>query len=332
MEKIQLGNSNLKITPITFGAWAIGGWMWGGANEKDAKEAVHASVDAGITTIDTAPVYGFGKSEELVGKAIQEIGQRDHLQILTKFGLRWDTEKGEFYFETEDDEGNTINIHKFAGKENIIKECEDSLKRLRTDYIDLYQIHWPDKTTPIEESMEAVQKLKDDGKIKEAGVCNYSVDEIKIAEKVISLVSNQVPYSMVNRTIEKDVVPYCREKNIGILAYSPLQRGLLTGKISEDHDFNYGDHRPSTPYFKPENIVKVNQFLADIESIAQEHYATTAQLVINWTIQQPGITSALVGARNRKQVDDNARAISFQLSEEEIKIINQKLSELNLDL
>ena len=332
MEKIQLGNSDLKITPVTFGAWAIGGWMWGGANEKDAVEAIHASVDAGITTIDTAPVYGFGKSEELVGKAIKEAGKRDQVQILTKYGLRWDTDKGEYYFDTEDDKGNTIKLYKYAGKENIIKECEESLKRLQTDYIDLYQIHWPDKTTPIEESMEAVQKLKDDGKIKEAGVCNYSVDEIKIAEKVIAIISNQVPYSMVNRTIEKDVTPYCREKNIGILAYSPLQRGLLTGKISEDHDFNYGDHRPSTPFFKPENIKKTNQFLAGIESIARDHYISKAQLVINWTIQQPGITSALVGARNRKQVEDNARAVSFRLSREEINLINQKLSELNLEL
>lgn len=329
MQKVRLGQSDVYVTPIAFGAWAIGGWMWGGADKKDAIEAIHASLDRGITSIDTAPAYGMGRSEELVAEALQGKA-RDKVEILTKFGLRWDTDKGKFHFKSQDNNGNPVNIHKYAAKANVIKECEDSLKRLKTDYIDLFQIHWPDPTTPISETMEALVKLLEAGKIRAAGVCNYNAAEMAEAEKVVPLASNQVPYSMVNRGIEKDVVPYCLEHGNGILAYSPLQRGLLTGKITNDYQFGEGDHRPTTLFFKQPNLTRINAVLDTIKPIAEAHNATLAQLAINWTIRQPAITVALVGARNAKQALQNAGALDFTLSDEELAQIALHLEELQL--
>jgi aryl-alcohol dehydrogenase-like predicted oxidoreductase len=328
MEYRELGSSGLKVTEITFGAWAIGGWMWGGADKKDAIDAIHKSLDLGITSIDTAPVYGFGVSEELVGEAIK--GRRHEVQLLTKYGIVWNSSEGVLHMDSIDNNGNDIKIYRNGRKKSIIEECEQSLKRLRTDYIDLYQIHWNDPTTPIEETMEAIDQLIKEGKIKASGVCNYDAKQMKIAHETLELASNQVPYSMVYRDIEKSVVPYALEKNIGILAYSPLQRGLLTGKITRDYKFEVGDHRPSTVFFKPHNIEKVNLFLAKIKPIADDKGATIAQLVLNWTLQQPGITSVLAGARNAKQIEDNAKAVNFKLSKEEIEKINNLLNALQI--
>ena len=242
MQLKRLGDSDVHVTPIAFGAWAIGGWMWGGAEENTAIRAIRASYDAGITTIDTAPVYGFGKSEELVGRAMEGI-PREKYQILTKYGLNWKTHDGEFYFDTTNNEGTPTKVYKHSKGSSVLKECEDSLKRLKTDYIDLLQIHWPDPTTPIAETMGAVAKLIEQGKVRAAGVCNYSVQQVDEALKTVNVVSNQVPYSLINRGIEKDVVPQALSKGMSIVPYSPLQRGLLTGKIKKDHKFNAGDTR-----------------------------------------------------------------------------------------
>jgi aryl-alcohol dehydrogenase-like predicted oxidoreductase len=328
MEYRKLGNSNIEVSVIAFGAWAAGGWMWGGTDQKESVRAIQKSLDLGVTTIDTAPVYGFGLSEEIVAEAIA--GKRDQVQILTKYGLRWDTTRGIFYFDSQDANGNFVKINKFAGKLGIVEECERSLKRLKTDYIDLYQIHWPDPTTPISETMEAVSTLLKDGKIRASGVSNYNVDQMKQAQKVLPQASNQVPYSMVNRGIENEVVPFCQENNIGILAYSPLQRGLLTGKMTQDYKFASGDHRPGTAFFKPQNIELTNAFLEKIRPIAQEKNATLSQLVINWTTQMPGITCALVGARNAAQAEENAKAALFSLSPQEMDTINSYLNQLQL--
>lgn len=330
MEYRKLGNSDLEVSVITFGAWAAGGWMWGGNESTDAIRAIRESYDLGVTSIDTAPIYGQGTSEEIVGEAIKDL-PRDKVQILTKFGMRWDLAKGEFGFKSQDNSGKDIDIYKYAGKESVIKECEDSLRRLGTDYIDLYQIHWPDSTTPIDETFEAVATLIKQGNVRHAGVCNYNVDQMKEAEKVVSLVSNQVPYSMVIRDIEKDVVPYCLENNKSILAYSPLQRGLLTGKIQPSSTFAPGDHRAKLYYFQQENVKKTNAFLDKLRPMAKEKDATLSQLVLRWTIEQPGITIALVGARNADQAIQNAGAVNVKLSKEEIEKINGYLSELQLD-
>ena len=325
----KLGNSDLSISAITFGAWAAGGWMWGGTEQNDSVNAIKAAYDLGVTSIDTAPAYGQGKSEEIIGEAIKSL-PRDKIQILTKYGLRWDTDKGQFYFESKNDQGETIHLHKYATKESIVKECEESLQRLGTDYIDLYQIHWADPTTPIQETMEAISMLIEQGKVRYAGVCNYDVTLMKEAEKYINLVSDQVPYCMVRRDIEKELVPYVLENKKSILAYSPLQRGLLTGKMKPGYKFGEGDHRDGLFYFSDENIRRTNDFLNKIKPIADEKNATLAQLVIRWTIEQPGITIALVGARNPKQAEENAKAAEIKLSQEEITFISGELEKLEL--
>jgi len=330
MEKRALGKSGLQVSPIVFGAWAIGGWMWGGAEKKDSMRAIHSCLDHGISSLDTAPIYGFGYSEQLVGEAIK--GKRDSYEILTKAGMRWEGKKGEYFFTTNDNSGKQREIYTYSGRDSIIAECEDSLKRLGTDYIDLYQIHWPDNTTPIEEAMEAFRVLMEQGKIRAAGVSNYSVEQMERAKSVVELASNQVPYSMVRRDIEKDVVPWCLENNCGILAYSPLQRGLLTGKITPDYPFAPGDSRPETPHFKINNLIQINKFLKKIAPLAEEKGASLSQLVIAWTLRQPGITVALVGARTEEQVIQNAGALDVQLSEDEINTINRKLEKLILEL
>ncbi len=330
MEYRKTGNSGLEISVVTYGAWAAGGWMWGGNERSDAVEAIRAGYELGVTSIDTAPIYGQGESEEIVGEAIKGL-PRDKIQLLTKFGMRWNLAKGNLAFNSKNNAGEPIDVYKYAGRDSIIAECEASLQRLGTDYIDLYQIHWPDVTTPIQETMETLALLKKQGKIREAGVCNYNAEQMIEAEKYIDLASNQVPYSMVKREIEVDVVPYCLQHQKGILAYSPLQRGLLTGKMKPGHQFGEGDHRAGLYYFKEKNLERTNAFLDEIRPIAESKGASLSQLVIRWTVEQPGITVALVGARNGEQAIQNARAMDVTLSPEEITTINDALAKLQLD-
>jgi aryl-alcohol dehydrogenase-like predicted oxidoreductase len=330
MEYRQLGESELRVSVVALGAWAIGGLFWGGTDEHDSIAAIRKSIDLGVTTIDTAPIYGCGRSEEIVGKAIA--GRRDQVQLLTKFGLRWDDEEGTFYFDIQDADGKSYRVFRQATKKWVIRECEESLRRLGTDYIDLYQHHWPDPKVPVEETFEAIERLLRDGKILAAGVCNYSQDQISAARRIVPLVSNQPPYSMVRRDIELGVLPYCRENGMGVIVYSPLQLGLLTGKVTGEREFSATDIRSRSPFFKTENRRRVLAFLDKIEPIARLHKATLAQLVINWTIQQPGVTAALVGARNPVQAEENAGAARFRLSSEEIAHINGHLADLKLDL
>lgn len=329
MEYRTLSNTDLKVSAITFGAWAIGGWMWGGADKDDALDALAAAMDIGMTSIDTAAVYGFGQSEEIVGKAIK--GKRDKVQIFTKYGLRWEDPKGQYFFKTTANNGHALDIYKYSGKDSVIKECETSLKNLGTDYIDLYQIHWGDLTTPIQETMEAIEILTKQGKIRYAGVCNYDAALVAETLKYFPIVTDQVPYSMVNRHIEEELVPFCMKSNVGILAYSPLQRGILTGKMQKGHHFNHGDTRPMTAYYREPNFSRILEFIDQIRPIAQQRGVTVGQLVINWTLQQPGVNTALVGARNREQVLDNAKAVDFTLTAEEITEINLKLNNLIID-
>jgi len=329
MEYRRIGETDLKCSVITFGAWAIGGWRWGGNDRRESVNAIVAAYEHGITSIDTAPAYGQGLSEEIIAEALQKI-PRDKVQILTKYGLRWDRKEGEFWFSSTSMDGSEIDLYKLSSAKNIMEECENSLRRLRTDYIDLYQAHWPDTTTPVSETMEAMIKLKEQGKIREAGVCNYSVSQMKKAEETYSLASDQVPYSMILREIEKDLVPYCIENKKSIIAYSPLQRGLLTGKIKPGHVFSEGDHRAGLPYFSPDNIEVVNKMLDNLRPLAVEKNATLAQLALCWTINQPGITIALAGARNDKQAIENAKACDVKLTSKEMEFINKQLQTLSL--
>lgn len=325
MEYRKIGNSELALSAITFGAWAAGGWMWGSTDRREAIKAIRASYDIGVTSVDTAPIYGQGESEEIVGEAVKHI-QRDKVQLVTKYGMRWDLAKGSFYFKSKNNKGQDIDIYKYAGKESIIFECEQSLKRLGTDYIDLYQIHWPDDTTPIVETMEAVSKLIEQGKVRYAGVCNYNTAQVKEANETVNIISNQIPFSAVNRNVEIETVPFCIENNISILAYSPLERGLLTGKITPAYRFGEGDHRMLYKYFSEESIIRTNQFLSKIKPLADEKDATFSQLILRWTIERPGITVALAGARNAQQSVQNAEAIHVKLSAEEITFINNEIA------
>ncbi len=327
MEYRQLGNSNVKASVVTFGAWAIGGAMWGGTDEKKSIEAISESIELGVTSIDTAPIYGFGKSEELVAKAIA--GKRYQVQLMTKFGLVWEFEEGEYFFDLVD-EGKSHKIYRNARKKNIIRECENSLRRLKTDYIDLYQCHWRDNSLPLEETMEALGQLIQEGKILAAGVSNFTAAEIDEASKITPVASVQPPYSMVNRGIEKELLPYCRQHNVGVIAYSPLQRGVLTGKFKPDHKFSDEDHRANQPQFTPENITRINKFLESIKPIAEAYDATLGQLVICWTIAQPGISAALVGARDAAQAKQNAKAAQLKVSQGDIDLVTQKLQALEL--
>lgn len=326
MQYRKLGETDLSVSIITFGAWAAGGWMWGKTERNDAVEAIRAAYDLGVTSIDTAPVYGQGTSEEIVGEAIKGM-PRDKVQILTKFGMRWNLAKGDFAFPSKDNSGNDIDIYKYAGKESVIKECEDSLRRLGTDYIDLYQIHWPESTTPIHETFEAVGKLIEQGKVRYAGVCNYNAAQMTEAEQTLKLVSNQIPYSMVNRGIEEETIPYCIGHHKSILAYSPLERGLLTGKITSGYQFQPGDHRANHPHFQPGFIERTNKLLQKIKPIADEKGATLSQLVLRWTVERPGITIALAGARNAAQSVQNAKAIDFELTRREFDFIDKAIDE-----
>ena len=329
MEYRKIGDSDLELSVITFGAWAAGGWMWGGNERKDAVEAIRAAYDLGVSSIDTAPIYGQGTSEEVVGEAIKVL-PREKVQILTKYGLRWDLDKGTHYFDSKMNDGTPISIYKYAGKESIIHECENSLRRLGTDYIDLYQIHWHDVTTPVEESMEAVDRLIQQGKVKYAGVCNYRPEQLEKAINSVKLVSDQVPYSMIKREIEKETVPYCIDHHLSILAYSPLERGLLTGKMKPGHQFEEGDHRVNLYYFKEENIKRTNSFLEKIKPLADDKNISLSQLVLRWTVEQKGIIVALAGARNAAQATQNAKAADVKLTGEEISFITAELNKLEL--
>ena len=327
MEFRKLGNTALELSAITHGAFAIGGNMWGGNEKKDSIDSIHASLDHGVTSIDTAPFYGFGLSEQMIGEAIKG-KDRSKIQLLTKFGLVWDGSnqgKGEFFFDAEEN-GTKIPVYKFASKANIIKEVEESLKRLGTDYIDLLQLHWPDSTTPISETMEALDLLIQQGKIRTAGVSNYSVDQLKEASGTLKLASNQVSYSMLNRAIENDLVPYSLETQTGIIVYSPMERGLLTGKYFKESKLKDNDHRNG--YFSQFDLDKVKTFLEAIEPIAQSKGATLSQLVLRWTTLQPAISVVLAGARNAAQAIANAQAMNITITAGELQLINDELSKL----
>lgn len=327
MEYRKLGNTELELSAITHGAFAIGGNMWGGNDKQDSINSIHASLDHGVTSIDTAPFYGFGLSEEMIGEAIKG-KDRSQIQLLTKFGLVWDGSnhgKGEFFFDAEEN-GKTIPIYKYASKANVIREVEESLKRLGTDYIDLLQLHWPDITTPISETMEAMELLIQQGKVRAAGVSNYSVSQMQEANRTLHLAGNQVSYSMLNRTIEDDLIPYSLENNSGIIVYSPMERGLLTGKYFKENQLKGNDHRNG--YFLQFDLNKVKTFLEKIEPIAQQKGATLSQLVLRWTTLQPAITVVLAGARNARQAVENAKAMSIELSQEELNFIRSALNEL----
>ncbi len=329
MEMRHLGSSGVKVTPMIFGAWAVGGWMWGGADDQQSIDAIRAAIDAGVTTIDTAAIYGMGHSETLVGKAIAG-RPREQVVIATKCGMRWDDPKGEGVdpWNQKTPDGKDVVIRKNSKPASIAWELEQSLKRLNTDYVDLYQIHWPDTSTPFEDSMAAMEKLRQAGKIRAIGVSNYNVQQMQQAGKAGQLDSLQPPYSVLRRGIEKEILPYCRDHNIGVIVYSPLERGLLTGKVTPDRKFPPGDHRNEHKLFTMESRRNILAALESIRPIAEKHKADFAQIMINYTMHVPGITAALVGARTVQQAQSNAYAMTFSLSADEQQAIRRAFDPL----
>jgi aryl-alcohol dehydrogenase-like predicted oxidoreductase len=332
MEPRKLGASDVYVSPIIFGAWAIGGWMWGGTDEQESVNAIRASLDHGVTTIDTAAIYGQGYSEELVARAIKDY-PRDKVVIATKCG-RLPGDDGSDPWSTTDRHGKPITIRSNSRRQSIFNECEQSLKRLGIDVIDLYQVHWPDRTTPVEEAMGAMEALRKQGKVRAIGVSNYDLEWMRGAKRAApSLASLQPPFSLITRRIERDgTLAFCRENNVGVIVYSPLERGLLTGKVTPERVFPPDDHRSTHKYFTVENRRRVLAALEKIKPIADRHRASLAQVVINWTVHEPGITAALVGARNAEQAVHNAGALNFSLTEQERKTIRSAFDEVSAQM
>ena len=334
MQYRKLGRSSLEVPVVTFGAWAIGGFNWGGTDDGLARDAIRAALDCGMTAIDTAPVYGFGHSERVVGEAIR--GRRDEVLILTKAGLRWDDERGKLAFEGKDDDGNPRKIYFNCRPDSVRAEVEASLGRLGVEHVDLLQIHWPDETTPIPDTMGALAELHREGKIRAVGVSNYTPEMMAEAQEALGdvpLASDQPRYSLVRREIEADVLPYAREHEVGLVVYSPLEQGLLTGRVPADRGFPDNDGRAKRPSFRPENRAKVNGVLDEVcRPIAEQHGITLGQLSLAWLLGQDGVTAVLAGARNPEQVQENAGAGDVRLTSDELARIRAAFEGLELDL
>lgn len=315
----EIGRSGVAASAVGLGTWAIGGWMWGGTDERESVAAIHASLDAGVTLIDTAPAYGLGRAEEIVGKALS--GRRDKAVIATKCGLVWHTRQGNHFF---DQDGRPV--HRHLGRESIFHEVEQSLSRLGTDYIDLYITHWQDPTTPIEETMRALEDLRAAGKIRAIGASNVNLEELEIYVKIGGLDAIQERFSMLDREIEVQLLPVTTANGVATLSYSPLALGLLSGSIGPERVFSGDDQRRDNPRFSVANREKVTRFAEAIRPIAQEHEASIAQIVIAWTLAQPGITFALCGARNPAQALDNARAGTIWLSAEDLSTVEAAIA------
>lgn len=320
MQTRSLGDSGIQASVIGLGTWAIGGWSWGGTDEAASITAIHAALDSGVTLIDTAPAYGLGRSEEIVGKAL--VGRRDQVVLSTKCGLVWHTQRGNHFFDEENKP-----VHRYLGADSIRHEVEQSLKRLQTDYIDLYFTHWQDPTTPIEETMSALLELKAEGKIRAIGVSNIDRAQLAAYEQVGKLDAAQEAFSMIDRETEAEILPYTRANQIAMLAYSPLALGLLTGKIGSERTFTGDDQRIDNPRFSVENRQRVAALLAEFQPIAEKYDLTTAQLVIAWTVAQKGITHVLAGARNPQQAIENARAGAVILTEADLQTLNTALAQ-----
>ena len=287
MERIAIGESGLTTSRIGLGTWAIGGWMWGGSNETQSIATIRSAVERGITLIDTAPAYGFGRSEEIVGKALAEGSLRDKVQIATKVGLAW-----------KDD-----NVFRDSRPARLRKEIEDSLRRLHTDYVDLYQVHWPDLETPIADTARTLEDLRRQGKIRAIGVSNYSPTQMDAFRAVAKLDAVQPPYNLFEREIDADVLPYAKRTELTVLSYGALCRGLLSGRMNSETRFDGDDLRNVDPKFKGKRFHQYLTAVDELKKLARERFGKSVlALAVRWVLEQ-GPTIALWGARNPGQLD-----------------------------
>ena len=310
MEYRRLGD--LEVSVIGYGAWGIGGApFWKNEGDKKSIDSIKASFDQGINIFDTAPVYGFGHSEELIGEALKPV--REKVILATKCGLRWDKE-------------SLSALRKDASRKSILEEIDQSLKRLRTDWIDLYQVHWPDVETSHQETMETLLEIQEQGKIRSIGVSNYSAVQIKECSQYAKIISLQPEYSLLAREIEKETVPLCIENDIGIIAYSPLSSGVLTGKYDRNTKFKDWRGKGIIGTFAGEGYTKNISKVDLLKVIALKEGKTCGQMAINWALRQPGLTTALVGVKNPVQMEENLKSIGWQPSKENCEKIEQIFS------
>ncbi len=314
MQTRHLGNSDLEITPIGIGAWAMGGgdwaFSWGRQEDDKSIAAIHAALDAGVNWIDTAAVYGLGHSEEVVGKAIA--GRVHRPYVFTKCSLVWNDQR---------EIGHSLKAA------SVRRELEASLRRLRVDVIDLYQIHWPDPEPEMEEGWQTLAQLQKEGKVRYIGVSNFNVAQMKRAERIAPITSLQPNYNIVTRDIEKDLLPFCRERNIGVIVYSPMKSGLLTGKMTRERIASLppDDFRPKTASFQEPLLSRNLGVVEVLRGIAERHNRTPGEVAIAWTLRDPVVTGAIVGMRSAEQAKQIVRSAEFRLRPDEVLEIEDYL-------
>lgn len=310
MEKRHLGESGLHVSVVALGTWAMGGTVeaWGHVDDRESNASIHQALDCGINLIDTAPIYGLGHSEEIVGKAVQ--GRREEVILATKCGQLFPAKTSELPLRC-------------LKKESIIRECEQSLRRLRTDVIDLYQCHWPDPDTPMRETMEAMTRLLKQGKIRAIGVSNFSCEQMAAAREFGPIVSLQPQFSMLQRRAADDLLPFCVEHQMSVFPYSPLAKGLLTGKFNAESTFT--GLRAKEPDFLGDRYKQNLRIVETLKSIASSYDKTVTQLVINWTLSYPGVTAPIVGAKRPSQVLENVGGAGWLLRDEDRARIDRVL-------
>jgi aryl-alcohol dehydrogenase-like predicted oxidoreductase len=307
MTKKKLGNSDLEITPIGVGAWAMGGsgwaFAWGHQEDKESIEAIHTALDAGVNWIDTAAVYGLGHSEEVVAQAVKDRSEKPY--IFTKCERIWDENR---------------QIQKSLKRDSIRRECEASLRRLQVDVIDLYQIHWPEPEEDIEEGWTALAELQQEGKVRWIGVSNFNVDQLKRAQAIAPITSLQPPYSLISPEIEEGILPHCLSSDIGVIVYSPMKSGLLTGKMTKERvaAMPDDDFRKRALNFQEPYLTRNLEAADLLGEIGKRHGKSAGEVAIAWTLRHPGVTGAIVGMRNAQQAREVLGAADFRLSDEEI--------------
>lgn len=309
LDRIQISNTDMKASRIGLGTWAIGGWMWGGTDEEESIRTIHTALDKGVNLIDTAPVYGFGRSEEIIGKAVKEHGNRDDIILATKVGLDW---KDEQPFRN-------------GSKERIHQEIEDSLRRLQTDYIDIYQVHWPDSVAPIDETAEALNYLYKQGKIRAIGVSNFTPEQMDYFREAAPLHTLQPPYNLFEREAENDLLPYVQENHMTSLLYGSLCRGLLSGKMTKERNFEGDDLRKEDPKFQSPRFDQYLSAVDELDKLAQDRFGKRVlHLALKWVIEQPGANIALMGGRRPDQmapIDE----LDFEIDDESMHDIDEIL-------
>ena len=312
MEFTKISGTDIESSRIGLGCWAIGGWLWGGSEERESIDTIISALERGITLIDTAAIYGFGRSEEIVGKAITEYGNRENIVLATKAGLDWTSGK----------------VYRNSTRDRIMKEVEDSLTRLQTDYIDIYQIHWPDYDTPIEETAKAMNELFEKGTIKAIGVSNYSPEQMDVFRKNSPLHTSQPPYNLFERGIEEDIAPYCDDNKITMLLYGAICRGLLSGRMKPDTKFEGDDIRKADPKFGEPRFAQYLKAVDLLDKYAQEHYGKRIiHLAVRWVLDKEPSHIALWGARRPSQLDPVGDIMGWSLGKGDFEAIDKILEE-----